>query len=281
MRANTSALHAFPGLSIIEATQEGNNRYFNSFSKGAKWAKFVFPSVRACHEFARKHARTDNERWGLQSGNASWNGLGEQSIADFDATGVATHPRDLLLAASAKLPERRTRLAEPRAAVTGGFWDTPSVLANLPLSARTRHRTKLTPKTIRIAMSFSASVNPEHMAVQVARIAHAVRAYTLAGGAVDIRVAYMGGARQSSLGCVGSVWESHVNASDLAELSLGLSVAMFRAVCGPLMTAFSESSSDGISVPSICPIAGYASIAGPSGDSLRAIDAIIKSLELT
>src|SRR3954470_13259847 len=121
MRANTSAIQDLPGFSIIEHPKMG------------KWARVQFSSVRASHDASREFARTKNERaW--SSAGSDWQGLGEQSLADFDRSGIAQKPLALVQSASAKMPKKATRMANPHAAMTGGYWDTPSVLAGLPLA---------------------------------------------------------------------------------------------------------------------------------------------------
>lgn len=272
MRQNTIDLRALPQFSTYD-------------NKGEKWGKLSFPSVRACHDASRTHARTSNESiW--HGAGAEWLGLAKQSIPDFDKTGIATEPLRQLQDAQTKLPKQHTRLAQPHAAVTGGYWDTPSVLAGLPLSARTRKRAKLPPKDVKIAFFVSGGISAEAMAAITAKIAHAIWDYTLEGGAVNFSVAYCGQTHRSysshpteeySGFCV----EFKVNCSDTATMALGLSPTMCRAVGYPLICALTEADRNGIPSPKGCPLPGYLWIGGVLRDALKAGDTVIQSLQIT
>lgn len=267
MRANTAAIHAHPSFTLFPAA---NNM--------GQWAKITFPSIPATHAFAKAHARTPNEQWNARDSN--WLGLATQSREDFDRTGIATYIRDLVISSEGKMPHKLSRLANPHAAVTGGYWDTPSVLAGLPLSARTRKRAKLPPKNIKLAFFVSAGISAERMSALTAKITRAIWEYTIAGGAVDLRVAYCGCAEQSSLGAKGICIETHVNSSDVAAIALSISPAMYRTICGPLQTAFSESTSDGIYPPGNCPLPGYLWIGGSMEAAIKAAEQTIKELQI-
>ena len=265
MRDNTAAILAHPGFSLFT-------------HKSEKWAKLAFPSIRACHEFAKKHARKPDVTGWFHS--ESWCGLETQSFADFDQTGIATYIRDLVSSTESKMPHRLTRLAEPRAAITGGYWDTPAVLAGIPLAARQRVRAKLPPKSVRLAFFMSAGLNSTEMSKLTAKITRAIWEYTLAGGAVDLKVAYIGLSRATSTGAKGIAIETAVNVSDIAAVALSLSPAMYRTICGPLQTAFSEYDQDPISPPQYCPLPGYLWIGGTLEAAIKAANETIKALQI-
>jgi hypothetical protein len=270
-RANTLAIIAAPEFStfISSAPQ----------TKGEKWAKLFFPSLQRTHTFAKTHARIPNEQDWLHS--PRWLGLRNQPIADFEETGIAIYIRDLVISTEATLPHHYTRLAQPRAAITGGFWDTPSVLANIPLAARTRIRAKLAPKQIRLAFFMSSGLNAERMSALTAKITHSIWEYIESGGAVDLQVAYVGRVKRAHLGCKGLIIETRVNTSDVASLALSLSPVMYRAICGPLQTAFSDSPQDAIPSPAHCPLPNYLWIGGSMEAAIKAAETTIKALAIT
>lgn len=271
MRDNTAAIIAHKGFSLFET--------INPFSKKPeKWAKLFFPSIGETHAFAKKHARSDNENIWLHS--PSWCGLATQEIPDFDNTGIATYIRDLVISSEGKMPHKLSKLANPHMAITGGYWDTPSVIAGLPLAARTRKRAKLPPRSIRLAFFMSAGIDSERMSALTAKITRAIWEYTIAGGAVDLHVAYIGLARRTSTGACGIAIETRVNVSDVASIALAISPAMYRTICGPLQTAFSESARDGIPPPQFSPLKGYLWIGGTLEAAIKAAEQTIKDLQI-
>lgn len=265
MRDNTAAIHAAPEFSVIDNGKE-------------KWGLLKFMNPGACHRFYKAHARTQNETVWTDS-RASWIGLNEQSKESFHQSGVSDHCKTLVMAASGKLSDKPSRPGEFRPAVTGGFWDAPSVIAGLPLAARNRIRAKLPPKTIRVCLSMSAGVNAEDMAKITAKIAHAIWQYTIAGGAVTLDIAFAGKACASSK-ATGLIVQTRVNASDVAGLATVFSPVWFRAVAGPLMTAFSEEARDSIPIPRTCPLPGAIWIGGVLSDALKAGEQVLRELQL-
>ncbi len=265
MRDNTQAIIASPEFSLFPGAD------------GRQWARLRFHNTGACLRFSREHANTENEHaWG---DNSRWIGLETQSARDFYSTSIAQHSKTLVLKETGKLSDKPSRPGEFRAAVTGGFWDVPSVVAGLPLAARSRMRSKLPPKTIRIAASMSAGVTAETMARITAKIAHALWQYTIAGGAATLEVTYVGHIT-SSTGATGLAVETRVNASDVAALSAALSPVWFRAVTGRLMTATSESNRDSIYVPRENPIPNSLWIGGVMENAVKAGEAVLKELAL-
>jgi hypothetical protein len=268
MRANTRAIHALPEFSLTQSPD------------GKTWGRIRAPIARIV-QLCKDHACTRNEE-GWTSSGSRWLGLRDQRREDFHATGVATYPLELVKATMATLPQKRSRFAEPRAAVTGAYWDVPSVLANLPLAARTRVRNKLPPKHYKIALSMSCNVDAEDMAKRVARLVSALWDYTKAGGVCTIDMAYLGRVRASSLAADGLIVQFTLNASDLSAAAVAISPAFFRAVAGPLMTAFSEHDGDSIPIPEKSPFdPSWLYIGGVGSASLDAFDKIAKELALS
>ena len=266
MRDNTSAIISSPEFSLFQSID------------GQRWGKLRFESTGHCMAFSAQHARTSNEHsWGK---NSDWVGLETQSVDSFWNSGIAEHSKNLVMQESGKLKDKPSRPGEFRATITGGFWDTPSVIAGLPLAARSRVRTKLPPKSLRIAIFMSAGVDAASMAKVTAKIAHALWQYTLAGGAVTLDVAYVGMLRASSTGAKALAVETRVNASDVASLSAALSPVWFRCVAGRLITATSDSPDDSIWPARKCPFPNTLWIGGSMGDALRAGDAVLKELAL-
>lgn len=272
MRANTREIHARPELSAITSPQ------------GEAWGLLRFSNPSACLAAVREYGLTPNERnW---SNNSNWIGLNKQSHASFLDCGVSEHSKTLVQKESRKLSDSPSRPGTFRPAITGGYWDTPSVIAGLPLAARTRVKTKLPPKTLTICMSMSAGINAEAVAKIAARIAHAVWQYTIAGGAVTIDVAFCGYVRASSYAPVsgkpvhGLIVQTRVNASDVAALATVLSPVWFRGATGRLITAFSEHNSDSIPIPHKCPLSNAFWIGGVMQEVLEAGNKVLASLRL-
>lgn len=263
---NQIAIESLPQYSVIE-----------SCNGSGKWGKLTLSSIRQGQEIAKQFARDENASSWLS--NPRWIGLEAQSVSDYDQTGIAQTPLTFLQNANAALPKRQTRLAQPHAAISGGYWDTPSVLANIPLAARTRKRAKLAPINIKIAFVLSGGVKSEAMAVQTARIARAIWDYTLAGGAVSLTVAHVGSyERRAENGTTGLAVEMRVNCSDQAALAQAISPVLGRACTFPLMSAASPVRHDAIMPPRTCPLPGFMYIGGVLGDALRAADSVIKQL---
>lgn len=235
MRSNTQTLISDPRFSLVD-TPTG------------KWAKLSTINPREMLEFSRTLGRTTNERaW--QSSGSKWQGLGLQSLASLDSTGIPEHARDAMNKAIAVLNRKPSRPGRIAPTMVGGTWSVPAVLANLPLAARSRLRTRLPPLRIHLVLAWSASVDEAALTPIFAKLARSIWDYTLSGGAVDLRVSCLGFARATSTKAKGLIAESRVPCSDISQLALALSPAFFRAVTGPLMTAFSDSSSDSIMVP--------------------------------
>lgn len=268
MRDNTRAILALPEFSSIESPT------------GEKWGLISATPARLL-EIRKLHANTPNEQevWGTDS---EWLGLGTQPLHDALATGIAQYPLRLTRETIAAIPQKRSRFAEPRAAISGGFWDVPSVLANLPQSARTRVRNKLPPKHFKLILRFSAMVDPATMSKKLATLISAMWAYTQAGGVCRIDIAYGSRIRASEAGYAGLVCRFTLNASDLSACATAVSVAFFRAFRGPIATAFSDAPYDGLPPLTASPLPGYLFIGGESAShAYAAFDKIAKELELS
>lgn len=267
MRDNTAKLNALPNLSFYTAKGYG------------KWAKLHYSSLPNMHRASCTYARTTNETIGQNSEH--WLGLENQTRSSYEQTGICEYSLGLVKKNADAMAKHYSRLAEPHAAITGGYWDTPSVLANIPLAARTRKRSRLAPKSIKIGYFMSCSISAADMAVLAARISRAIWDYTIAGGAVTLTVAHVGRVT-SSTGAVGLTVETLVNTSDVSAVATALSPAFFRIDGGCLMQAFSDHRSDSIGCPRTSPLpADYLYMGGAHGDSLKAAETIIKTLQIT
>ena len=276
MRANTAAILADSRCSIGEFTTKAR-------PTPHKWAHIRTQTPREMLALSAQHARSDNERaWG--GSGTEWQGLGSQSVESLDASGIAEHARDALKNASATLSRAPNKPGKVQPAIVGGSWSVPAVLANLPLAARARVRNRLPPVNLKIVLAWSASVSDETVTPVFAKLSHAIWAYTLAGGAVDLRVYALGFLCRSSVGAKGLIAESRVPAADISQLALGLSAPYFRAITGPLCTALSDEESDSIMVPqeSDNPIPGSIYIGGrtASGDIAKSLAGAFEALKI-
>lgn len=242
---------------------------------GKPWGRILFPSTQAAIEFCLTHCNTRNEPWGTDS---AWIGLQKQTLADFHKTHIAEYALSLMQKALAGMPQIPQKAGRVSPTVTGASWDIPAVLAGLPLAARSRTRTRLPPKEIRLSFFMSAGVNSESMAPLTAKIAKAIWDYTVAGGAVSLHVAYCGLVRSSPE--QGLAVETRVNTSDSASLAAALSPVFFRGVTGRIMSGFSHYSSDSIPCPYKPPLPGYLWIGGPLEEAVKAAKAVIEELSI-
>lgn len=243
------------------------------------WARLTFPSIRAQQLIVAAHARTPNEScWD----DPQWVGLGFQSTSDFDTRGIADSPLALMLEASAKLPDTFKSLAEPRAAVTGAVWSVPDVMAGVPLSARTRVRSKLAPINLRIAMQYLSGVDNQTIAPLAARLAKAIYAYTLAGGVVSLSVIKFGQfSRPATDGVTRAFIETKVNTSDRAEIALAFSVTYNRSLGSALLCALSPAQAEIIPRETSHSIPGKpVYVAGGDYAVKQALEEVIKSLAI-
>jgi len=263
MRANTQAIRASSAFSVVQL-------------KGGTTCHLSFPSVRAAHEFCVKHARTENERQWIRS---SWNGLDHQSTENFDRTGIAEKPRDLVQKAIAAMAVTPSKFGAIRPSMVGGSYSIPALMAGLPLSARNRIRNKLPPIDLRVAMMFSGNVDNAQVAPLSARIAKAIWDYVQAGGIVTLKVyncvtIYGDKSNQPAF------TEVTVNASDLASLSLALSPTFMRVVAAPILSALSNNSRDSLPIGQ-APYADIHVIRGFSvGDLSKAVSKIEETLAI-
>lgn len=229
MRDNTRAILASPEYSLMHNTQ------------GKAYHLLKYPSVSAAHSATKLYARTANEKHGT---DAEFIGLGSQTCANLDATGKANKALADLNAALARLDVPHSRPGAIANTVTGGFWDVPSVLAGLPLAARSRIRTKLVPINLRLWIGYKADTDAEEISSVTAKLAKALRDYTLAGGVATLTVinaSHVEGAL-AQVACV----ETRVNVSDTNALAFALSPTFVRGISIPLRQALSTESHDGL-----------------------------------
>lgn len=103
--------------------------------------------------------------------------------------------------------------------------------------------------SVRALADLSTHVRRENSAIR-AELGRALNDYTLAGGSVSLFLHYIGFLRAGPIDSIrGAIIRMRAPTADLAQLSLGCSVAAFRAVSGPLITALSDSRRDTIPVP--------------------------------
>ncbi len=269
MRKNTRSLLALRQTQIIDFPAD----------KG-RWIVLTTQNPRELAGITQQYARTANEKdWWSWEG---WNGIPGQTWESLDKSGIAEHSLKLMQKASATLPARIKRPNRASPAVTGAVWNIPAVMANLPLSAITRARTKLPPKNIKIGLAFSESVDCESVAVPMAKIAKAIHAYTLAGGVVSLTVYNLGFICESSVGARGVIISCKIPTSDAAALATMLSPVNFRNISGPLLTAFSDYPRDAIPVPELhdCPMPDVLMAGGVGEDIHKALEGVIKALEI-
>lgn len=270
MRENTQALRADSAFSVITGTD------------GLKWGKLVCSSPRDAHNFARKYARTPNEsQWTTYP---RWIGLDTQAFPDFEETGIAHYPRSQVEASKADLPASSFRPSQSRAAVTGALWDVPAVLANIPLAARTRVRTKIAPVNLKISFAYSGMIDEKEITPRIAKLARAIWGYTMKGGAVTLTV-YNTCLFSGNYGKLfpsdikGLIVETKVNAADVAALALATSPAFFRSIAAPLQSACSLQNGDML-YPHETPLPGVIQASGISQRIHEALDKAIEALRI-
>lgn len=261
------------------ARELSQTREYSTVQFGAQtYGKFSFASPSDAARFARENCRTPGY-------TSSWLNNYErvlgtvQTLKDFDQTSIAKESLRLTQAASAQMPKRASIMANPHAAITGGYWDTPSVLAGLPLAARTRKRTKLVPKRIHIAFYMSGGITTESMAPETAKIARAIWDYTLAGGAVDLTISHISGTTAHHI--TGIITETRVNCADVASLSLALSPTFFRLVHRPQSAAMALVKMDIGQCVHVCPIPNCLWIGGALHEVFTTCTTVIKMLEIS
>lgn len=119
----------------------------------------------------------------------SWAGLGEPP-ADFFTSGVSKAADKEFQAAVAKIHADRFVPGQLRAATAGGAWIVPLVLANSPMPARIRERTKLPPLNIDLGVTLMAMTPWKDLTRSLAPIAHAAWERLQAGGVVNLTTHY-------------------------------------------------------------------------------------------
>lgn len=264
MRDNTAALMAIPEFSVQTGTD------------GAPFGMLRFNSVSHAHEACKRYARTDNENGWKSPG---FLGLGDQTLHSFDTTGQSTRATELTKTAAAALPKIRNKPGKIGPAVTGGYWDIPSLQAGLPLAARAKQRTKLAPKNIRIFCAYSGMIDSEFMAPISARIAKAIWDYTLEGGVVTLTV--FSGGQISNPACGGQgIIETRANASDISAIALALSPAYMRGISCAMVCALSNTPHESIPIirKQIIPNAYFMS--GIGREIEKAAAAVIEALQI-
>lgn len=263
MRANTSAIIASPEFSVT--TQYGG-----------KTARLYFPSVSSAHAYAITHARTQNERSWINS--SAFLGCKGETMPDVDKAGSAKYPLECVKKAIAGMEQKPTKPGAIRNTVSGGYWDIPSVLAGLPLAARSRIRTALPPLTLHIMVDFSAEVTAEFMAPITAKIAKALNNYTLAGGAVNLSLCSIAQTRNPQYRNL--VIETRVNAADVASIAFAFSPVFLRGVIYPIEAALSLQDNDPLPLVRTKPIPNAYYLTGNLEDIQAAADSVLAALKI-
>jgi len=160
---------------------------------------------------------------------AHWAGVESESLTDFTQNGVSKDAFAAFDAATTSLHADRFQPGAPVAAVAGGAWVVPLVLANHPMAARLRTRTKLPPKNIDIAVTVSASVKWQTLTNSLARLAHAAWAYIEAGGAVRLTVHHISGFSKERHGAHGIIVSLQAPLTSKAGFATACSTQVKRA----------------------------------------------------
>jgi len=246
MRANTSALLAIPEHSL------------QTNPKGAKYHLLKFPSILSAHAAVISHARTENESsWKVPS----FIGLNGQTLSDLDKTSRSIYAQQCLESSIAAMTTPAKKPGEVRNTVTGGFWDIPSVIAGLPLAARSRVRTKLPPINLKLWIAYSGCTNEKDIAPLTAKIAKALWDYIKAGGIANLSI--ITGCRIRNDNAETAIIETRVNTSDISALALALSPVYMRTISAALLCALSDKPHDSLPLikedflPGLIPLSNF------------------------
>lgn len=269
MRQNTRDLIALPNYSQFAETEK------------RQWSMLRFNSTKDLIEASAKYARTNNEILLSGVSDPHFAGIYPQTIPDLAETHIAKTALQKLETALAAFPDRKTRPGDFRAAITGGFWDTPSVIAGLPLAARTRVRTKLPPRDLRISFSLSAMIDADDVYKVSARMVKAIHNYILAGGIVNLTVFNTAEFDSGpSNGTIGAVIATKINTADLASLALSISPTMHRHIAGPLITALASGFKDVRMPPDKPPVPNTIYLGGSGAQWHKAAQRVLADLAI-
>lgn len=128
-------------------------------------------------------------------------------------------------------------------ATAGGAWIVPLVLANNPMPARIRARTKLPPKNLSVLVSMAGFVEWQAITESTARLAMAAWEYIKAGGAVRLTYRSVSGFAMmdpSSRGPRGLVVSIEIPLTSKSELASACSAQIDRGPGSALAQALSE-----------------------------------------
>ena len=259
MRANTSALLALPEHSIM------------TNPNGDKYHLLKFHSILSAHAAVISHARTENED---SCKCPSFIGLNGQTLSDLDTTSRSIYAQQCLESAIAAMTTPAKKPGEIRNTVTGGFWDIPSVIAGLPLAARSRVRTKLPPVNLRLWIAYSGYTDEKEIAPLTAKIARALWDYIKAGGIANLSV--ITGCRIRNDTTKTAIIETRVNTSDISALAFALSPVYMRAISCALLCAMSDKPQDSLPMikedflPGLIPLSNFSGSLSAGADKALA-----------
>lgn len=199
---------------------------FSTDAKGIGWLKFRSPAHAIAFQSQYAPLRDG------QDTASDWTGLVGQSFSDYLESRVAKHALSLTRKAFSAIQDPRKTFSRPIASITGGYWSVPDVVQNIPLAARMRVRTKLAPVNLHFVTWYGSISDIAPIFPLAARLAHAIHAYTMAGGAVTLRVTAIADADDSQFTKVAS--SVSVPTSSLAEIATALSPTFHRCSQIPL-----------------------------------------------
>ena len=239
--------------------------------KGAKYHSLRYPSIISAHAAVIANARTENEdSWK----RPSFIGLNGQTLADLDKTGRSIYAQQCLESSLARMTTPAKKPGEVRNTVTGGFWDIPSVIAGLPLAARSRVRTKLPPINLKLWVAYSGYTNEKDIAPLTAKIAKALWDYIKAGGIANLSI--ITGCRIRNDKAEIAVIETRVNTSDISALAFALSPVYMRTISAALLCALSDKPEDSLPMikedflPGLIPLSNFSGSLSEGADKALA-----------
>jgi hypothetical protein len=181
--------------------------------------------ARAMHADSRRYRGLLAERC-----DEGWAGMPGQDVAALLSTGIIDAALRDFEAAQAKLLNDNLLPGSMQPAVAGGAWIVPLVLANNPMPARIRTRSKLPPRSLDLCTNVSSHINPADVTASMARIAKAAWLYILAGGAVTITAHYIHKFSKPCDGQWGVLHSIKVPITNCAALASACSVQHYRGM---------------------------------------------------
>jgi hypothetical protein len=235
------------------------------------WLKFR--SVAHAIAFQATHCPRDGHE--PRPFNAHY-GLGAQTFNDYLKSHNATHALALTRKAIAEMKAPVRTFSRPVATITGGHWDVPSVLANLPLAARARVRTKLAPINLHFVTWYGSISDIAPIFPLAARLAQAINTYTIAGGIVTLRVTAIAEGQDQKFAKVAS--SVNVVTSNLSEVATALSPTFHRVTQIPLRQVIQHGYSSLPQTGNFIP--GARELIGPQEKLVAAFEKAISDLKI-